>query len=133
MMGWTFKLFSRCSDVDQWRASNLSLSVESTPQVRNSFMHACPDWKEGTYELFKDWDAKQLTDLQSEDEAEEGEVPVEFKKAKDNSFTRNEGGGLILFPMTDYKKIRQKQRLVHAYAGAMYSKSMHPTSCSQIF
>jgi hypothetical protein len=103
--------------------------VESTPQVGNSFTHACPDWKKGTYELFKDWAAKQLTDLQSEDEAEEREVPVEFKKAKDISFTRNESGGLILFPMTDYKKIRQKQRLVRTYAGAVYSKSMHPASC----
>jgi hypothetical protein len=128
-MGWTFKLFSRCSDVDQWYTSNLSLSVESAPQVKNSFMHACPDWKEGTYELFKDWAAKQLTDPQSEDEAEEGKVPVEFKKAKDISFTRNESGGLILLPMTDYKKIQQKQRLVRTYAGAVYSKSMHPTFC----
>jgi hypothetical protein len=105
MMGWTFKLFSRCSDVDQWCASNLSLSIESAPQVRNSFTHACPNWKEGTYELFRDWAAKQLTDLQFEDEAEEGEVPVEFKKAKDISFTRNESGGLILLSMTDYIKI----------------------------
>jgi hypothetical protein len=70
-----------------------------------------------------------LTNPQSGDKAEEGEVPVEFKKAKDISFTRNESGGLILPPMTDYKKIQQKQRLVHAYAGAMYGKSMHPTSC----
>jgi hypothetical protein len=104
-MGWTFKLFSRCSDVDQWPTSNLSLSVESAPQVGNSFTHACPNWKEGTHELFKDWAAKQLIDPQSEDEAEEGEVPVEFKKAKDISFMRNESGGLILPPMTDYKKI----------------------------
>jgi hypothetical protein len=50
-----------------------------------------------------------LTDLQSEDEAEEGEVPVELKKAKDISFTRNKSSGLILPPMTDYKKIQQKQ------------------------
>jgi hypothetical protein len=70
-----------------------------------------------------------LTDPQSEDEAEEGEVPVEFKKAKDISFTRNESGELILPPMTDYKKIQQKQGLVRTYAGAMYSKSMHPASC----
>jgi hypothetical protein len=70
-----------------------------------------------------------LTDLQSEDEAEEGKVPVEFKKAKNISFMKNESGGLILPPMTDYKKIRQKQRLVHAYARAVCSKSMHPASC----
>jgi hypothetical protein len=92
-------------------------------------MHACPDWKKGTYKLFKDWAAKQLTDPQSEDEAEEGEVPVEFKKSKDISFPKSESGGLILLPMTDYKKIRQKQRLVCTYAGAVYSKSMHPTFC----
>jgi hypothetical protein len=113
MMGWTFKLFSRCSDVDQWHASNLSLSVESAPQVGNSFTHACPNWKKGTYELFKDWATKQLTDPQSEDKAEEGEVPVEFKKAKDISFTRNESGGLILPPMTDYKKIRKAETCPH--------------------
>lgn len=103
--------------------------MESAPQVGNSFTHACPEWREGTYELFKGWAAKQFADPQSEDEAEEGEVSVEFKKAKDILFKRNESGRLILPPMTDYKKIRQKQRVVRAYAGAVYSKSMHPESC----
>jgi hypothetical protein len=60
--------------------------------------------RKGLYELFKDWAAKQLTDPQSKDKAEEGKVPVEFKKAKDISFMKNESGGLILLPMTGYDK-----------------------------
>ena len=48
------------------------------------------------------------------------------KKAKDISFKRNESGKLILPPMTEYRKVHQKQRVVHAYAGAVYSKLMHP-------
>jgi hypothetical protein len=107
--------------------------VESAPEVGRSFTLACPDWKEGTYELFKDWAAKQLTDPTSEDDDQEGEVPVEYKKAKDISFQRNDGGELILPPMSDYRKIRQKQRVVRAYAGAVYSKSICILSSALVF
>jgi hypothetical protein len=101
----------------------MSHSVESAPEVGNTFTHACPDWKEGTYELFKDWAAKQFGEAPSEDEEE---VPVHHKRAKDISFKRNENDDLILPPMTDYRKIRQRQRVIRAYAGAVYSKSMQP-------
>ena len=105
--------------VRQSHPSNLSLSVESTPEVGNLFTHACPKWNEGTYKLFKDWAVKQFGDPRSQDEGEEGDVPVECKQVKDISCKRNESGGLILPPMTEY--IRQKQRVVHAYAGAVYT------------
>ena len=126
MMEQKFKPFSTSTHVRQLHPSNLSLSVESAPEVGNSFTHACPEWKEGIYELFKDWAAKQFGDPRSQDEGEEGDVPVECKKAKDISFKRNESGGLILLPMTEYRKVCQKQRVVCAYAGAVYSRSMHP-------
>lgn len=105
--------------------------MESAPEVGNPFTHARPDWKEGTYEVFKDWAAKQFGDPRSEDEAEE-EVPVEYQKAKNITFKRNETGGLILPPMSDYRKIRQKQRVVRAYAGAVYSTLMHPIFSTHI-
>ena len=48
------------------------------------------------------------------------------EKAKNISSKRNESGGFILPPMSDYHKIRQKQRVVQAYVGAVYSKSLDP-------
>ena len=103
MMEQKFKPFSMSTHVRQSHPSNLSLSVKSTPEVRNSFTHACPEWKEGTYELFKDWAVKQFSDSRSEDEGEEGDVPIEYKKVKDISFKRNGSGGLILSPMSEYR------------------------------
>ena len=109
MMEWKFKPFSMLTHVRQSHPSNLSLSVKSTPEVGNLFTHACPKWKEGTYELFKDWAVEQFGDPRSQDEGEKGDVPVECKKAKDISFKRNESGGLILPLMTEYRKVHQKQ------------------------
>ena len=68
--------------VRQSHPSNLSLSVESTPEVGNSFTHACPEWKEGTYELFKDWAAKQFSGPRSENEGEEGDVLFNIKRQR---------------------------------------------------
>ena len=82
--------------VSQLHPLDMTPSVESAPAVGNSFTHACPNWKEGTHELFKDWTAKQFADPSSEGEAEEGEVSVEYKKAKDISFKRNNSSELIL-------------------------------------
>ena len=62
MMEWKFKPFSTSTHVRQSHPSNLSLSVKSAPEVGNSFTHACPEWKEGTYELFEDWAVKQFGD-----------------------------------------------------------------------
>lgn len=124
MMERTFKHFSKSPEINisQLYISYLSLSVESGAEAGQSFTHACPDWKEGTYELFKDWAAKQFGDSAHDDEEE---VPVHHQRAKDISFKRNESGQFILPPMTDYTKIRQKQRVIRAYAGAVYSKPIY--------
>ena len=61
-------------------------------------------------------------ELGSEDEAG---VPVEETKAKDIVFDRNENGDLILPRKTDFKNLRQKQRVVRGYVGASYSKHIH--------
>ena len=56
--------------------------------VRNSFTNSCGDRRDGTYENFKEWSARQfqVKDLESDDKAE---VPVDAQKAKDIEFERN--------------------------------------------
>jgi hypothetical protein len=90
--------------------------------VGNSFTNSCPDWKEGTYESFKDWAVRQfgLKDLESGDEAE---VPVNLKKAKDISFKVNRKGHLVLLPLSNFRKTRERQRVVRGYIGAVYSET----------
>ena len=95
--------------------------MESAPEVGNAFTHAYPDWREGTYEMFKGWAAKQFGDSTADDEAN---VPVQYLKAKNISFKRNQSGDLILPPMSDYKKLCQKKRIIHAYVGAVYRESI---------
>jgi hypothetical protein len=96
-------------------------SMESAPLVGNSFTNACPDWRDGTYENFKDWALKQfgVKDFDPDDNVE---VPVHFQKAKDIEFQKNTRGELILPPMSKYKTIRQKQRVVRGYIGAVHRK-----------
>ena len=98
-------------------------SVESSPVVGNPFTSSCSDWRDGTYENFKDWAVRQfgIEDLESDDEAE---VPVHMQKAKDIAFERNKKGDLILPHMSDFKTIRQKQRVVRGYIGAVYRMSL---------
>jgi hypothetical protein len=90
--------------------------------VGNSFSHSCADWREGTYENFKEWAVKQfgLKDLDSDDEAE---VPVHMQKAKDIAFEKNKKGHYILPDMSNYTTIRQKQRVIRGYIGAVYRMS----------
>lgn len=101
--------------------SNSILSVESSPNVGNTFTNACKDWREGTYDNFKDWVVKQFgfEDLESDDE---GEVPVDEQKAKDLKFERNENGDFILPEKYHFKNIKQKQRIIRGYIGAVYSE-----------
>jgi hypothetical protein len=94
-------------------------SMESAPLVGNSFTKACPDWREGTYENFKDWALKQFG-LKEFDPDDNVEVPVHYQKAKDIEFEKNRRGEFILPPMSNYKTIRQKQRVVRGYIGAAY-------------
>jgi hypothetical protein len=92
--------------------------------VGNSFTNSCPEWRDGTYEIFKDWAVRQfgLKDLDSGDEAE---VPVNLKKAKDISFKVNRKGHLILAPLSNFRKTRERQRVVRGYIGAVYSESIN--------
>jgi hypothetical protein len=63
-----------------------------------------------------------LEELDSDDEAE---VPVRMKKAKNIEFERDRSGELILPPMSDLKTIREKQRVIRGYIGAVYSQYIH--------
>ena len=129
MMAMKSTLFSKSTHFIQSQASYPTQSVESAPEVGSAFSHAYPDWKEGTYEMFKDWAAKQFGDTTSDDEAE---VPVQYQKAKDIVFKRNKRGDLILPPMSEYRKVRQQQRIIRAYAGAVYSESIQPIFLSHL-
>ena len=73
------------------------------------------------YENFKEWLVKQFgyQNLESGDEAE---VPVQFQKAKDICFEKNRRGELILPPLQNFKTIKQKQRVIRGYVGAIYSE-----------
>lgn len=97
--------------------------MESSPVVGNTFTNTCEDWKDGTYKNFKEWAVRQfgIEDLESDDDAE---VPVHFQKAKDIRFERNRSGDVILPEMRDYKMIRQRQRVVRGYIGAVYRQSI---------
>lgn len=101
--------------------SSINHSVESSQLVGNTFTNSFPDWRDGTYENFKEWALKQFAvkDLDSDDNVE---VPVHFQKAKDIEFQKNKAGEFILPPMVNYKTIRQKQRVVRGYIGAVYRK-----------
>lgn len=102
-------------------SSNEISSVATTPNVGNPFTNTYPDWEEGTYNNFKEWAVRQfgLKELNSDDEAE---VPVDMQKAKKIVFKKGKKGYYILPPMSEYKKIKQKQRVIRGYLGAVYSK-----------
>jgi hypothetical protein len=68
-----------------------------------------------------------LEELDSDDEAE---VPVLMQKAKNIEFERDGGGQLILPPMKEFKTIREKQRVIRGYIGAVYRQSIYFTIMS---
>ena len=96
-------------------------SVESSQCVGHSFTNSCPDWRDGTYQMFNDWALKQFgaKELDSDDQAA---IPVQFQKAKNIEFKKNANGEFILPPMSNYGTIRQKQRVIRGYLGAVYSQ-----------
>ena len=55
--------------------------------------------------------------MESDDEAE---VPVDVQKAKDIEFERKKRGDYVLPPMGNFKFIKQRQRVVRGYIGAVY-------------
>jgi hypothetical protein len=87
--------------------------------VGNSFTNSCTDWRDGTYENFKEWAVRQFgeKDLESDDEAE---VPVDARKAKDIEFDRNKRGYYVLPQIANFKNTKQRQRVVRGYIGAVY-------------
>jgi hypothetical protein len=91
--------------------------------VGSSFTHSHGDWRDGTYEHFKEWAVKQfgLKALNSDDE---GKVPVHMQKAKDLAFKRNDDGVYILPDMCNYQTNCQRQRVVHGYIGAVCCMSI---------
>jgi hypothetical protein len=99
-------------------------SVESSPANGNLFTNSFPDWRDGTYEMFKDWAGKQFgtKELDSDDEAE---IPVHRQKAKDIQFEVNKRGFFILPPRSNFKTIRERQRVIRGYIGAVYRPLMH--------
>lgn len=100
-------------------ASHPNSSVESPPVVGNTFTQACPDWREGTYDNFKEWAARQfgVKDLEPGDEMD---LPVQMKKARDIEFKTNKKGHYILPSRSDYKRTKEKQRVIRGYIGAVY-------------
>ena len=97
--------------------------METPLLVGNSFTNAHKDWKEEIYENFKEWSVKQF-DHQPLESGDEVEHPIEFQKAKDISFEKNHHGHFILPPIQIYRTIKQKQRVICAYVGAVYHKSI---------
>jgi hypothetical protein len=59
------------------------------------------------------------------DSDEEAEVPVYMQKAKNLGFEMNDDGNFILPEMAPYKTIREKQRVVRGYIGAVYRLSFY--------
>ena len=62
---------------------------------------------------------KKLTN--KEDSDDEGDIPVRFQKAKDISFRRKKNGTLLLDPMSEFKTVKDRQRVIRGYIGAVYS------------
>jgi hypothetical protein len=89
------------------------------------FTESYPDWKEGTFNSFQEWSEKQLG-LKDGDSDDEGEVPVHLRKAKLIEFEQNEDGDFILPPLSQLKTVREKQRVVRGYIGAVYRTSILP-------
>ena len=100
---------------------NTIFSVESSPNVGMAFTNEYAEWRDGTYENFKDWSLKQF-DAEKLDSDDEVEVPAHMQKAKNIEFKKDGNGEVILPPKTDFKTNRAKQRVVRGYLGALYSQ-----------
>lgn len=115
----TSALFSESKCISGWDAVHPLCSVETSPDVGNAFTQSRSDWRDGTYENFKDWAMKKLGS--KEDSDDDAEVPVRFQKAKDISFDRKKNGTLLLQPMSDFRTVKDRQRVIRGYIGAIYS------------
>jgi hypothetical protein len=64
--------------------------------------------------------------LKESDSDDDAEVPVHCLKAKDIQFVENDDGHFILPPLHNYRTVREKQRVVRGYIGAVYRMSFSP-------
>ena len=87
--------------------------------VGNAFTQSFADWRTGTYEYFKDWASKQFN-AEDQDSDDDDDVPVQYQKAKDIPFKKNKRGDIVVPPITDYRTVRQRQRVIRGYLGAVY-------------
>ena len=83
------------------------------------------DWSEGTYEKFKEWAVSHfgLKEGESDDEAD---VPANFMKAKNIKFRKDRHGVYVLPHISDYRKAKERQRVVRGYLGTVYSAFFSP-------
>jgi hypothetical protein len=63
--------------------------------VGKSSTNSCHEWRDGTYDNFKEWASRQfgVKDVVSEDEAD---IPVDLQKAKHIIFKKNKKGYFVL-------------------------------------
>ena len=87
----------------------------------NSFTKSCNTWWDGTYKNFTEWAVRQFGNKDS-DSGDEADIPADMQKSKDIVFEKNERGHFILPPMENYNTIKQRQRVVRGYIGAIYCK-----------
>jgi len=72
--------------------------------------------------MFKDWAVGQF-DLKDGESDDEEDVSAQIPKARDIFFKKNKKDIYILPPMSNFKTVREKQRVVRGYIGAVYRKS----------
>jgi hypothetical protein len=107
-----------------WHLSHKIYSVESSPVVGNTFTNSCDNWRDGTYENFKEWTVRQFG-VEELDSNDEEEVPVHKQKSKDMVFKKNSRGHFVLPPKQEYKTNRQRQKVIRGYIGTVYHQSIY--------
>jgi hypothetical protein len=90
--------------------------------VGNSFTNSQRDWKDGTYENFKDWAVRHF-EVKGKESDDDVEVPARMMKAKDIVFRKNANGVYIVPHWSDYPLTKDRQRVVRGYIGQVYSQS----------
>ena len=73
--------------------------------------------------MFKDWAVGQF-DLKDGESDDEDVLPAQIPKARDIFFQKNKKGVYVVPPISNFKTVREKQRVVRGYIGAVYRKSI---------
>ena len=90
-----------------------------------SFTNSQIDWKEGTYEYFKDWAVKHFGLKEKDSDDDDADVPARMMKAKDIEFRKNRKGVYILPHYSDYPVVKDRQRVIRGYIGKVYRQSFY--------